>query len=134
MALTATQILTAIAPNLASNPLAAVYLEMSDERTAQGFFGAKREHAIALRAAHMMTVYLSGVRSEGETGSITSKSEGELSVSFGSVSAGPNDDGSLTQTTYGIELLALIKASGPFISVTGAPNYDSIPSAGYYAD
>lgn len=132
MALTATQILTAIAPNLASNPLAAVYLEMAADRTAQGFFGAKREYAIAYRAAHMMTLFLSGVRTEGEVGPIASKSEGELSVSFGSVGGGSNDDGSLTQTTYGLELLALIKASGPFISVTGAASYEAI--AGDYED
>lgn len=131
MALTTEQIFDAIAPQLASNASKAVYLELATERTAQTFFGTKRTHAIALRAAHMMTLYITGasVRSQGEVGPITSKSEGALSVGFGSVNANPNDDASLTQTTYGLELLALIKAQSPFISVTGGVDLDQL-SAG----
>jgi hypothetical protein len=120
MALTTDQIFDAIAPQLATNPAKAVYLELAEERTAQSLFGAKRTHAIALRAAHMMTLYISqsGIRGMGEAGPITSKSEGSLSVAFGSVSAGSNDDAGLSQTSYGVELLSLIKASSPFISCT----------------
>ena len=111
------QIVTAICPDLASNPSLDVFLGMALELTDRGFFGKMFPYAVAYRACHLFEI--SGIgKSETEQAiseigngqQIASMSEGGLSVSFaqnkGSSDASTNDMGS---TKYGRLFLALLK-------------------------
>lgn len=112
MALTARLILSAIAPKFDINPNRDVFLEMAALQTSISHFGEEKyERAVALRAAHEMS--LATTRNLGESGSITSKSEGQLSVSFGGGGSRITPKGleSLIQTAFGHELLDLIEGS-----------------------
>lgn len=113
--MTPIEILQVIAPEYASSPSATDFIELASLRTNSCFFGDKANYAIALRAAHMLT--LSATRPLGEVGPVSSKSEGDLSISFGSVSGVTFSD--LSQTSYGVELDGLIKGTGPILGITG---------------
>lgn len=123
MALTAEQRFDALVPIYASNPAKAVFLEMAEERTAPvsscGWNEAKRNQAVALRAAHSMTLALDPLRAGGSGGQVTQKREGDLSISYGSASADSDTSGDLGQTAFGIQLNALIKGSFMFFATTG---------------
>lgn len=124
MALTATQRFDVICPEFKTHVDKAAYLEMSEELTSaastSGWDATRRAQAVALRAAHMMTLNLSPERVGGAGGPITQKREGELSLSFGSgnssSSAGGDD---LGQTSYGKQLRALIAGSFVLIDSLG---------------
>lgn len=119
MALTAEQILAAIAPQFNSNASRTVFLEMAvDSTSVSQFSPAKYERAVALRAAHMLQLSL---RKTGEGGAVQAKSEGQLSIQFGGANLGKGWE-DLAQTQYGIQLRALIRGS-----VVGAGVCDGIP-------
>lgn len=97
-------ILDAIAPEFANNPLKDIHLELAEGQTGT-VFGAQRDHAVALLAAHTLTLANRGKSVGGVAGAVSSLSEGQLSVGFsGSSDAGK---GSLGSTSYGEELLRL---------------------------
>lgn len=108
-------ILDTIAPQFQSRADKADFLSLAASRTNACFFGVQANYATALRAAHLLTLLTT--RPNGETGNIASKSEGDLSLSFGG--GGSSNDGDLTATYYGQQLLQLRKGSGAFIGVTG---------------
>lgn len=122
MALTAEQRLDALLPGYASEPSKAVYLEMAEERTAavsvEGWNEAKRSQAVALRAAHMMTLALEPVRAGGAGGPVTQKREGDLSVSFGGSSSASRSFDDLEQTSFGLQLKGLIRGTFSLIGTT----------------
>lgn len=120
MALTATQILDAIAPAFKTHPDKAVFLEMATESLSASWWGSRYPRAVALLAAHQLTL-TTRMGGTGEAGPISSKSQGSLSVSFGSV-GGSSADADLSQTSFGLQLIALRKGQGPFIGVTGQAN------------
>lgn len=95
---TAEEILDAIAPELASAPNKALHLELAEDQTGK-VFGSQRNHAVALLAAHTLTVAKRG----GSSGQVSSLNEGQLSVSF----SGKSDMGQLGTTSYGDELMRL---------------------------
>lgn len=111
MALTASQILGVIAPQYDTHAKRADFLEMAAMQTSAEFFGVdKYERAVALRAGH--EIMLSTTRLLGEVGSISSKTEGQLSVTFGGASrVAPKGLESLLQTAFGMELLDLIQGA-----------------------
>jgi hypothetical protein len=113
MSLSVDQILTAIAPQLISNPYRATFFRIAKDRTNIKFYGANANLAIALRMAHMMT--LAG-RLSGDAGAISSKREGELAVTYAN---GGGFGADLLSTNYGSQLNDLRKGSGAFIGVTG---------------
>lgn len=125
MARTAAQRFDVICPEFKDHADKAAYLEMADELTSAasscGWNDAKRTQAVALRAAHMMTLSLSPERAGGTGGQITQKREGQLSLSFGGNSS-TRRAGDLDQTSYGIQLQALISGSFLLIGTTG--DYD----------
>lgn len=121
MSLTAEQIFDAIAPSYASNASKAVYLEMSEDRTSACAFGSNRPQAVALRAAHMITLDLGGDQS-GSGGQITGKKEGNLSLTFAGPSASQSDD-DLSMTKYGKQLKGLIKGNITLASIANGVNY-----------
>jgi len=111
------------APNLHTNPDKATYIALAKQQTSACFYGTSYNLAVALRACHSWTL---DSRNPNETGSLSGRRMGPVSVSF---SAGSNEgSGDLSMTTYGRQLSALKKSSGPGISVLGAPG-DTIAGA-----
>lgn len=118
---TASELLSAIAPQFDDATGRQTILDLSESRTSATRFGDRRPEAVAYRAAHVLALTSqTGTWANGGTGAITSKTEGSLSVSFGSV-ASKADRIYLSQTGYGLMLLDLIDSCGPAMGVTGQP-------------
>lgn len=130
--LTIDQYLAAIAPALAADENKSVYIEMATERTNFQFYGEKSNQAVALMAAHLAFLFTSaagslgagsGSAEGGTTGTITSKREGDLAVTYGSGAASSAiknaSDADLAQTRFGLQLLALRKGCKSFTGVVG---------------
>ena len=120
----ASEILSAIAPEFDAVPGRSTFLGMAESRTSSTFFGGNRSQAVALRAAHMLALSSSGSaeRIGGAGGPISSKSEGQLSVSFGfRASSSSSADSDLDQTSFGLQLQGLMRASGASVRVGGRP-------------
>ena len=111
------QYIQAMAPALLQDPSLDVFIEMAKERTDRAFYGVKYNHAVALMAAHIAFLLGAGTLGAGSgnaeggsTGSITSKREGDLSVSYGagavSASADNLGDAELSQTRWGLMLIS----------------------------
>lgn len=116
MALDASSHLSLIAPALAVNANAPLYITAAREELNACMYGANYEKAVAYLAAHTMTLALDPMRSGGAAGAVTSKSEGQLSISYGAGAAGGTDWG---QTSYGMALIRLTAACGSGAFVTG---------------
>lgn len=118
MSMSASQILDAIAPDLGTPEQRATFLIMADERTSTTSFGSRRQTAVALRAAHEMTLLLDTAVNSG-SGPLQSKREGDLSVSYfyPQVQTGVSGDFSLTK--FGQRLLGLVKGNVLTMCVTG---------------
>ena len=105
--LTADQILSAIAPQFDSDPGRSVVLQLSTTRTPTGVYPEDeiRNNAIALLAAHMLTIAKQA--SSNASGPIVSRTVGPLHQSFGVPwgAMGPMTD--LGTTSYGRELQEL---------------------------
>lgn len=95
---TPADILTAIAPEMVAVDPAVrdVHLELAENQTGS-VFGSARNHAVALLAAHGMTL----ATREGMGGQVVSRKEGDLSVGFG---AAGREASPLGATSYGVEL------------------------------
>lgn len=133
--LTVEQYIQAVAPALMQDPSLDVYVEMAKERTDRGFYGVKYNHAVALMAAHIAFLLGAGTLGAGSgnaeggsTGSLSSKREGELSVSYSSPAATLAMKGvvesDLAQTRWGLMLLSLRKGCKPFFGVCGSRGCD----------
>ena len=118
---TASEILSAIAPQFDDASGRQTFLDLSESRTSSTFFGANRPEAVAYRAAHMADLAAGAAVSSGASGPITSKKEGDLAVSFGTSSGSKGESAYLSQTPYGRMLLDLMRSSGPDAGVTGQP-------------
>lgn len=112
---TASAILDVIAPELASDVKKADHLSLAELRTDTTKFGDKYNYAVALRAAHTLTI--ANQTTGAASGAVKSRKEGDLSISYGTIK-GVN--GYLSQTSYGIELLGLIRGNIPAYSITGS--------------
>jgi hypothetical protein len=116
--MSASTILAAIAPQFDNSAYRADHLELATLRVSVGWFGAKYDFAVALVAAHMLSLNTSSDRQNGETGTIASKKEGDLSISFSS--GGMSDAmGDYDQTHYGKQFINLRKSCGIAMSITG---------------
>jgi len=83
-----------IAPELAGNANKADAIALAETQTGKAY-GDAREHAVALLAAHILTV----ANREGQSGAVSTIKEGSLSIGYqGNVS------GYLGTTSYGAEL------------------------------
>lgn len=117
---TASQIIAVRAPQWAGDPRESDMIELAGFFAAASSFGDKHQYALALRVMHWYALEeraggnpgsgggTSG--GSGQAGSVKSEKEGDLARSYGmsdKVSAGNSD---LSQTSYGIELMALIRA------------------------
>lgn len=92
------------------------YIDVAEGLINRAYFGDLADYAVALRAMH--NYIIDSERPKGEAGLITAKSEGQASLRYwNKVEKGRYSD--LQMTHYGQRLLAIIKARGPAISVTG---------------
>ena len=108
--MTAVEIIQTICPKLANSPSLLQFVQVAKESLDSRFFGKMYEQAVAYKASHLFT--LTGddtsVQAQiGAGGSLTSYSEGGISIGF---SADSNDTNELSSTKYGRMLLALIKS------------------------
>jgi hypothetical protein len=112
MALSPSQIIAAICPELSGSPSLPVFLEMAVGVTDKGFYGKMYPYAIAYRACHLFTVAGGGSSTEkivmnmGGGAPVASMSEGGLSISFAQGAAGGS---AMESTKYGKMLLDLRK-------------------------
>lgn len=115
----ATSILDKIAPQFAADGDKAWFVSQARRRTNTCVFGVNTELAVAYRAAHMMTKRDIAGNTGGSGGSLASKREGDLAVSFQPSSSGGSGASDLNETSYGNDLLGLIKGNIPAVGVTG---------------
>lgn len=101
---------------LSSNARVDVWLEMAQLRVDKAYFGNAYPLALSYIASHVGTLETRG--GGDEVGSISSKSEGGLSVSYSAGGGGTDDD--LLQTTYGRMYLNLLHAKRPVPMITGS--------------
>lgn len=114
MSATVIQILDAIAPQFASDPNKSLFIQLAEGRTSTTAFGSNYNLAVALRTAHMMTM----AGRAGNAGSVSSISEGSRSISYTSADASKYG-ADLNQTSYGVELIGLIRGNISGLSVSG---------------
>lgn len=118
--MTVEQIIRTICKPLADSPSLSDYIQMAQESLSSGFFGKQINYAIAYKACHLFSMMddcneMNKIKEIG-SGSISSYSEGGMSISFGS----PSSDKELNSTKYGRTLLALMK-SRPTMNVNTNP-------------
>jgi len=82
------------------------------------WFGDTYELAAAYLTAHLITVNTNSSYTNG-SGAITSKREGDLSVSYSAPTISGKGDDDLIQTGYGRQFLRLRNQKGFMIEVTG---------------
>jgi len=101
---TVNQILDAIAPELKdyNEDDKAVALSVASSRLSEKHFKNVYNQAVALMAAHLLTI----AKRNGASGQVTSYKEGDLSIGYGGLSQANKR---LDSTGYGSELLTLIK-------------------------
>lgn len=115
MATTWANVLTLFAPNdadiqaITADPLGNQYITWATQETAGACWGAYRDRAIGLLAAHFGKAFASGDGVSGAAaGTITSESVGGMSKSYGSTSTGYDvADAELATTVYGRQFISL---------------------------
>ena len=122
--LTPLDIISAFLPKMPADPRVSVFITLAEQRTAasspEGWSVDKRVQAVALRAMHMWT--LAVTRPLGEAGAIQNKQEGELRLGFSPpnrTAKGIAIDPDLEQTSYGRQLIGLIKGTFTGFSLAG---------------
>ena len=99
----AADLFDAIAPELSDDNRKTTFLDLADGQTSNKAFADQRAYAVALLAAHMLTI----AERRGTSGRVGSMNEGQLSVSFNHVGLGSNE---LSATSYGQELQRMRKS------------------------
>lgn len=121
MALTTEQVFDVIAPAYKNHADKAVWLEIAEEMISSDpnvWSGTVRSRAVALQAAHSLT--LTETRPMGEGGTVTQKQEGRLVIGY-EKDAGTSSkyDRDLGQTHFGRQLIGLMRRSIVPMSLTG---------------
>ena len=115
MALTATQIATALNPTLAADANFSTWLELAEGRTSSCFFGTNYQEALAYRTLHIGAV---SKRNANEAGPLTGKKVGPVFVQFQGQNQQSSNFDDLSLTTYGQQLKSLIANKGKSASIT----------------
>lgn len=116
--MSASAILSAIAPQFDSNVNRDTFLSMATDNVNACLFGVKADQAIAYLAAHYLALSSDPARGSGEAGQIVSKKEGDLSINFGAVSG--IGDSTLSLTHFGMTFQQLSNSVNPNIYVLGS--------------
>lgn len=93
----AATLLYLVAPEVADSDDSHDALAVAETQTGK-VYGQARQHAVALLAAHILTL----AKREGQSGAVSNLSEGGLSIGFGRIN--PMGDTPLHATSYGAEL------------------------------
>lgn len=110
-------VLSLVAPQYDSIANRNDYIELAEKKTNRCWYGVNGDEAVALHTAHMITLATSPLYQEGEAGAVSSKREGDLSISY---AVGSNEGmDSLNLTHFGKQLLRLRKTGGFFVGTTG---------------
>jgi hypothetical protein len=96
--MTAEATLDAIAPELASAANKSIHIDLAEAQTGD-VYGDRREYAVALLAAHSLTI----AKRAGQGGAVSSLQEDSLSISYGDAQGSIG----LSATSYGVELQRL---------------------------
>lgn len=112
--LTILQIIEVKCPGLYIDTGRDIYIEIAEDQISECYYGKNYNLAVALLACHSYTLFLRN----GDAGTISSKKEGDLSVSYSTVKTGTNED-DLSLTSFGMELKRLKRSQTPAVSVTG---------------
>ena len=116
MGSTTLQIIEVKCPGLYADAGRDIYIETAEGRISRCYYRENYNFAVALQACHDYTMDQRG----GDSGTVSSKKEGDLSVSYSSISTDGSD---LDQTSFGIALKRLQRQMGSgAISVVGAQN------------
>jgi hypothetical protein len=120
MSYTTEQYIQTKCPNLYSDSNLAVYIDVAKLTIKSESFGTKYNYAVALKACHDYSIaqMQQGIGA-GTSGTISSKREGDLAVTFGNNLSNITGDDYLKLTNYGIELLALQKGQLTRFDVVG---------------
>ncbi len=115
--MSAAEYLQMICPALYSDSSRDQWIAMAGEELSSCFFGSSYQKAVALYAAHQ---YMLANRPSGDSGIVTSKKEGGLSVSYDV----PDMEGgqALELTHYGLQLKQLRKSRHGGVAVIGSGN------------
>jgi len=102
--ITISQIIDAIAPELSDFDAGQrqIIIDIASMRLSEKHFKQVYNQAVALMAAHLMTIS----KRNGNSGSVTSVKEGDLSIGYGNSF---QDGKRLDATSYGSELLTLMR-------------------------
>lgn len=103
----------AVAPAFASDARYPVFLEIAEDRCDRGYFGESWTKAMAYLTAHLMEM---SSRNGSESGPVTSRREGDISVTF---AAAEQNDSDLYMTTFGKMYLALLNGRSPGVVLSG---------------
>lgn len=102
-----------IAPSFKDDGRFDVVLEMADAQVDKDYFEELWEQALAYLMAHIMEM---SNRSGEASGSVSSRKEGDISVSY---NASSSDEGVLGLTSYGRIYLELLAKKSPGFMVSG---------------
>lgn len=91
-----------------------VWIKGAQFRASRSYFGKSYVYALSLLVAHKAAMEARGA--DGTAGAVTSKKEGDLSVSYAS---GSSEGGDLSATSYGQEFLELSKTYSARPGITG---------------
>lgn len=92
-----------IDPKIGADERSGIWIEMADAQISREYFGSSYHLAVALFASHIGSLLS---RDDGsEVGSLTSKSEGGISISYSPAGGGTDDD--LLATNFGRQFLNL---------------------------
>ena len=106
--MTIEQILDTIAPQFSSSANKNDHITLARQRTSSSCFGDKYNYAVALRAAHTLTLANLSSSTGGGAGQISSIREMDRSITFYKTGSNNSSSQGLLATSYGVELQDMI--------------------------
>lgn len=108
------ELLSYLEDGVAKDPRLESWISGASFRVGRCYFGKAYVYALSLMVSHKAA--LADLAAQGASGPVTSKREGDLSVSYGN---GGSDGGDLSKTVFGQEYLSLLQQYSPSPGVTG---------------
>jgi len=109
-------LLSTIAPQFDSVTGRADFIALAELQVNRCLLGEKADIGTAYFAAHLIQISQDSATSGGSSGEITSKKEGDLSVSYGNFA--PKDGSGLSATSWGRQYDMIIKTTVPGLDLT----------------
>lgn len=110
------ELLSYLDDSVAENPRFDAWIAGAEFRVSRCYFGKAYIYALSLMVSHRAA--LADLAAQGASGPVTSRREGDLSVSFGTSGSGTGD---LQLTAFGQEYASLLEQYSPRPGVTGGP-------------